>query len=83
MRQKPYAVGFNSEMFLKMAVLQTVVGIKEWLSDNAKDGEDVYLEFPGVFTAKVRIEDDGNKSYALEFKEELVQGIKDDAGDQK
>lgn len=83
MRQKPFAIGFNSEMILKLAVQQTVLGIKEWLLDNAKEGEDVVLEFPNVFTAKVRVEADGSKSCSLELKEELVQAVKDDAGDQK
>lgn len=81
-RQKPYAIGFNSDLMLKLAVQQTILGIKEWLLDNAKEGEDVELSFPGTFEAKVRIED-GVKYPSLELSEEAVQIIKNDAGDQK
>ena len=82
MRQKPYAIGFNSDIILKRAVQQSVLGIKEWLLDNAKENEDVYLEFPGLFVAKVRIED-GVKYPSLELSEEIVQIVKNDADDQK
>ena len=83
MRQKPYAIGYNSDIILKRAVCLSVAGIKEWLSDNAKEGEDVYLNLPGIFEAKVRIEEDGTKSMSLEFSEEVTQNIKKDEDDQK
>lgn len=81
-RQKPYSIGFNSDLMLKLAVQQTILGIKEWLNDNAKEGEDVELVFPQVFNAKVRIED-GVKYPSIELSEEIVQIVKNDAGDQK
>lgn len=82
-RQKPYTISYNSSVVLKKAVQQTILSIKEWLSENAKEGEDVILDFPHIFTAKVRIEENGEKSMSLELSEELVQEIKHDAGDQK
>ena len=82
MRQKPYAIGFNSEIVMKKSVLESILCIKEWLSDNASETEDVYLELDGIFVAKVSIED-GVKYLSMELSEEATQVIKNDAGDQK
>ena len=54
----------------------------KWLDENAKEGEEVCIEYEGVFQARVAVEG-GEKVFAIEPDGEIKVLIKDDAAIQK
>jgi hypothetical protein len=55
-----------------------LVQIKKWLDENAKEGEEVGVEEPGIFQASVVVEN-GEKVFSLVPEGEIKKLIKDDS----
>ena len=62
--------------------IATLLQIKKWLDENAKDNDEVVLSLDGVFQARVAVEG-GVKVFALEPAGEVKMLIKDDASIEK
>lgn len=77
---KKYGMGFdpNSEGTL---VTRLLACINQWLDDNASEDEIVGIEVPGVFEAKVEVED-GEKIKAIDIVGETKALVKYDAGNE-
>ena len=56
--------------------------LKQWLDENAKEGEEVGVEAEGLFQARVAVEN-GEKVFAIEADGEIKNLIKDDAAIEK
>ncbi|MBR6289158.1 MAG: hypothetical protein IKR19_07485 [Acholeplasmatales bacterium] len=56
--------------------------LKQWLDENAKEGEEVGIEVEGLFQARVAVEN-GEKVFAMEADGEIKNIIKDDAAIEK
>ena len=69
---------FDRPQTLHTACLIAVDCIKEWLDQNAKEGEEVILEHEGYFTASVAVEN-GEKVMSIVLDGAMKRLIKDDA----
>lgn len=77
-----YGMRFEGESELTVTLVYCLEQLKKWLDDNAKDNEEVSVEFPGLFQARVAVEG-GEKVFALEADGEIKNIIKDDAAIEK
>ena len=73
---------FATPTHLINLAVQTYDQIHKWLDENAKEGEEMSIELPGTFQARVAVEG-GEKVFALEPDGEVKQLIKDDAAIEK
>ena len=72
-----YSMEFINNMLVPMVNTFFEV-LKEWLTENAKEGENVFLEQPSVFLAGV-VKDDKGIAFSFEPIGKMTQLIKDDA----
>ena len=73
-----WGMNFKTDSNLVILILETLDQIKNWLDQNAKEGEEVSLEIPDICQARVIIEN-GVKIFSLEAEGPVKMGIKDDA----
>lgn len=73
-----FSFGFQDVESLNELTRYLLKTIKEWLNDNAVEGEEVGVELEGVFQARVVVEN-GEKVYSIEPAGEIKKMIKDDA----
>lgn len=72
-----YGMQFNSDANLVDCLVQSLVQLKKWLDENAKEDKEVEIEMDGVFKARVGVEA-GEKVFALEADGEIKNLIKAD-----
>ena len=77
-----YGIKFKHSAALVNCLVYSVVELKRWLDENAKDGEVVSVEQDGVFQARVEVQN-GVKIFAIEPDGEIKNLIKDDAAIEK
>lgn len=77
-----YSMGFAQSSDIVDCTTYLLMQIKKWLDENAKENEVVSVELPGVFQARVAVEN-GEKVFAIEPDGEVKNLIKDDAGIEK
>lgn len=73
-----YGIQFKSDAMLMDTLSYTMIQLKKWLDENAKDGAEVSIECDGVFQARVKVEN-GEKVFAVEADGEIKNLIKSDA----
>lgn len=76
--QNKYQFGFSDNYALFEITRYALKVIKDWLDDNAVEGEEVGVEQEGVFEARVVVED-GQKVFSIEPAGEIKKLIKDDS----
>lgn len=76
--QGKYGMAFKDVAGITEVNRYLLVQIKKWLDENAKEGEEVGVEEPGIFQASVVIED-GEKVFSLVPEGEIKKLIKDDS----
>lgn len=77
-----YGMRFETTDAVVDCLSYTLVQIKKWLDENAKEGSEVSIELDGVFQARVEVVN-GEKQFALEMDGLIKQLIKDDAAIEK
>ena len=77
-----YGIRFKSDENLITTLAYIPVCIRKWLDENAKEKEEVTLELPDVFTARVVVEN-GEKVFAIEATGESTFVAKGDANIEK
>ena len=76
--QGKYGMAFQDVAAITEINRYLLVQIKKWLDENAKEGEEVGVEEPGIFQASVVIEE-GEKVFSLVPEGEIKKLIKDDS----
>ena len=77
-----YSFRFKDNTALVNLSISALELLKKWLDDNAKTDEEVSIELPEVFKARVAVEN-GEKVFALEPDGMIKKEIKDDAAIEK
>lgn len=73
-----WGMNFKTDSNLVIIMLECLEDIKHWLDENAKEGEEVSIEFPDICVGRVIVEN-GVKIFGLEAEGPVKMGIKDDA----
>lgn len=76
--QGKYGMAFKDVAGITEVNRYLLVQIKKWLDENAKEGEEVGVEEPGIFQASVVVEN-GEKVFSLVPEGEIKKLIKDDS----
>jgi hypothetical protein len=76
--QGKYGMAFRDVAGITEVNRYFLIQVKKWLDENAKEGEEVGVEEPGIFQASVVIED-GEKVFSLVPEGEIKKLIKDDS----
>lgn len=77
-----YGMKFKDTACLVNTLTYTMLQLKKWLDENAKEGSIVSVEQDGVFQARVEVQN-GVKVFAIEPDGEIKNLIKDDAAIEK
>lgn len=77
-----YGITFKDTGCLTTCIISTMVQLKKWLDENAKEGAEVIIEQDSLFQARVSVEN-GQKVFAMEVDGEIKNLIKDDAAIEK
>lgn len=75
---KKYGICFKDAGCLVNTLGYTIIQLKKWLDENAKEGSDVMVEQDGIFQARVAVNKNGVKEFALEPAGEIKNLIKGD-----
>ena len=76
--QGRYGMAFKDVAAITEVNRYLLIQIKKWLDENAKEGEEVGVEEPGIFQASVVVEN-GEKVFSLVPEGEIKKLIKDDS----
>ena len=76
-----YGIGFHNGSLITM-MTYPLEQLRKWLDENASETEEICIEQPAVFQARVAVEN-GEKVFAIEPMGEIKQLIKDDASIEK
>lgn len=77
-----YGITFKDTGCLTTCIVSTMIQLKKWLDENAKEGAEVIIEQDSLFQARVSVEN-GQKVFAMEVDGEIKNLIKDDAAIEK
>lgn len=73
-----YGIKFKDASCIVNTLGYTMVQLKKWLDENAKEGQIISVELDGVFQGRVEVQN-GVKVFAVEPDGEIKNLIKDDA----